>query len=145
MNEADSSLMSSMTASEYDGSLRLRVEGLHFTASNIAFWIAKKTGFLPYEDAGLLDVTFGPKGISFDVTLENASEDDQALTKALRTGLANQVASHWSFSRTRKSKSEIETATFLTVKKVSWSSSEAFSRVTLPPGSPSLSSRLSSR
>lgn len=66
-----------LDASEYDGSLRLRVEGLHFTASNIAFWIAKKTGFLPYEDAGLLDVTFGPKGISFDVTLENASEDDQ--------------------------------------------------------------------
>lgn len=32
---------------------------------------------MPYEDAGLLDVTFGPKGISFDVTLENASEDDQ--------------------------------------------------------------------
>lgn len=64
-------------ASEYDGSIRLRVTGLHFAASNIAFWVSKKTGFLPYEDAGLLDVTFGNKGISFDVTLENAAEDDQ--------------------------------------------------------------------
>jgi len=64
-------------ASEYDASLRLRVSGLHFEASNIAFWVSKKTGFMPFEDAGLLDVTFGPDGISFDVTLENADEDDR--------------------------------------------------------------------
>lgn len=64
-------------ASEYDASLRLRVSGVHFAASNIAFWLSKKTGFMPYEDAGLLDLTFGHKGISFDVTLENANEDDQ--------------------------------------------------------------------
>ena len=64
-------------ASEYDASLRLRVSGVHFAASNIAFWVSKKTGFMPYEDAGLLDLTFGDKGISFDVTLENADEDDR--------------------------------------------------------------------
>lgn len=64
-------------ASEYDGSLRLRVDGLHFSASNIAFWIAKKSGFMPYEDAGLLDLTFGSNGISFDTTLENATEEDR--------------------------------------------------------------------
>jgi len=64
-------------ASEYDASIRLRVSGLHFEASNIAFWVSKKTGFMPFEDAGLLDVTFGPDGISFDVTLENADEDDR--------------------------------------------------------------------
>jgi len=64
-------------ASEYDATLRLRVEGLHFEASNIAFWMSKKTGFMPFQDSGILDIQFGPKGINFDVTLENADEDDR--------------------------------------------------------------------
>ncbi|KAK4684203.1 hypothetical protein P7C73_g5994, partial [Tremellales sp. Uapishka_1] len=64
-------------ASEYDASVRLRVQGLHFSASNIAFWVSKKTGFMPFEDSGILDIQFGPKGIDFDVTLENADEDDR--------------------------------------------------------------------
>lgn len=64
-------------ASEYDATFRLRVDGLHFEANNIAFWLSKKTGFMPFEDAGLLALKFGPKGISFDVTLENADEDDR--------------------------------------------------------------------
>lgn len=64
-------------ASEYDASVRLRVQGLHFAASNIAFWVSKKTGFLPFEDTGILDIQFGPDGIDFDVTLENADEDDR--------------------------------------------------------------------
>lgn len=67
-------------ASEYDATLKLRVSGVHFAASNIAFWVSKKTGFAPFEDAGLLDVTFGEKGISFDVTLENADEDNDRET-----------------------------------------------------------------
>ncbi len=57
--------------------MRLRVKGLHVQASNIAYWFSKKTGFLPFEDSGLLDVQFGPEGINFDVTLENATEDDR--------------------------------------------------------------------
>jgi len=64
-------------ASEYDSTVRLRVRGLHVRASNIAYWFSKKTGFLPFEDSGLLDVQFGPEGISFDVTLENATADDR--------------------------------------------------------------------
>ena len=64
-------------ASEYDTSLRLRIQGVHFSAKDIAFWIYKKTGVVPYEDAGLLDLTLGPKGASFDVTLENAEDDDR--------------------------------------------------------------------
>ncbi|WVF68948.1 hypothetical protein IAT40_003722 [Kwoniella sp. CBS 6097] len=64
-------------ASEYDASVRLRVQGLHFHASNIAFWVNLKSGFMPFEDSGLLDIKFGPQGISFDVTLENANEEDQ--------------------------------------------------------------------
>jgi len=64
-------------ASEYDATIRLRIDGLHFQASNIAFWVSKKTGFLPFEDAGVLDIQFGPDGIMVDVTLENADEDDQ--------------------------------------------------------------------
>ncbi|WWC62487.1 uncharacterized protein I303_105083 [Kwoniella dejecticola CBS 10117] len=64
-------------ASEYDASVRLRVQGLHFEASNIAFWLNLKSGFMPFEDSGLLDIKFGPQGISFDVTLENANEEDQ--------------------------------------------------------------------
>ncbi|WWD04803.1 hypothetical protein V865_002874 [Kwoniella europaea PYCC6329] len=64
-------------ASEYDASVRLKVQGLHFSASNIAFWVNLKSGFMPFEDSGLLDIKFGPQGISFDVTLENADEDDQ--------------------------------------------------------------------
>jgi hypothetical protein len=63
-------------ASEYDATMRLRVEGIHFEASNIAFWVNRKGGFWPFEDAGLLDFKFGPDGIDFDVTLENADEDD---------------------------------------------------------------------
>ncbi|WVR06390.1 hypothetical protein IAU60_003421 [Kwoniella sp. DSM 27419] len=64
-------------ASEYDASVRARVQGLHFHASNIAFWVNLKTGFMPFEDSGLLDIKFGPQGISFDVTLENATEEDR--------------------------------------------------------------------
>lgn len=64
-------------ASEYDASARLRVEGLHLQASNIAFWMSKKTGFLPFDDYGVLDVQFGPDGLSFDVTLDTADEDDR--------------------------------------------------------------------
>jgi len=32
---------------------------------------------MPFEDSGLLEVAFGPDGIDFDVTLENADEDDR--------------------------------------------------------------------
>jgi len=32
---------------------------------------------MPFEDAGLLDIQFGPEGISFDVTLENATDENQ--------------------------------------------------------------------
>lgn len=64
-------------ASDYDASIRLRVEGINLKASNIAFWVNKKTGFMPFEDAGLLDIDFGAQGINFDVTLDNADEDDQ--------------------------------------------------------------------
>lgn len=63
-------------ASEYDSSVRLRIQGLHFEASNIAFWVNRKAGFWPFEDYGLLDFKFGPEGIDFDVTLENADESD---------------------------------------------------------------------
>jgi hypothetical protein len=63
-------------ASEYDSSVRFRIQGLHFEASNIAFWVNKKTGFWPFEDYGLLDFKFGPDGIDFDVTLENADDSD---------------------------------------------------------------------
>ena len=64
-------------ASEYDASMRLRVKGLHFAAKDIAFWVNRKQGFWPFEDAGLLALTFGPGGVGFDVTLENADEDDR--------------------------------------------------------------------
>lgn len=64
-------------ASDFDAKIRLRVEGLHFEASNISYWVNKKTGLFPFEDSGILDVQFGPKGINFDVTLENAEEDDR--------------------------------------------------------------------
>lgn len=64
-------------ASDYDSSVRLRVKGLHVQASNIAYWIHKKTGWMTFEDSGLLDLQFGPKGVSFDVTLENADEGDR--------------------------------------------------------------------
>ena len=68
---------SSPDATEYDASFRLRVQGIHLAASDIAFWVHKKTGFPGFEDSGLLDIDFGPEGIAFDVTLENASEDDR--------------------------------------------------------------------
>lgn len=64
-------------ASEYDASIRLRVQGLHFEAKDIAFWVNRKTGFWPFEDAGLLALQFGPHGVGFDVTLENADEGDR--------------------------------------------------------------------
>ena len=87
-------------ASEYDASVRLRVEGLHFQASNIAFWVSKKTGFLPFEDSGVLDIQFGPQGLSFDVTLDNADEDDQETfftvrdVKATLSGFDYQLCKH---------------------------------------------------
>ncbi|KAJ9122286.1 hypothetical protein QFC22_001707 [Naganishia vaughanmartiniae] len=64
-------------ASEYDSTVRLRVKGLHVQASNIAYWVSKKSGWVQFEDSGLLDIQFGPRGIDFDVTLENATEDDR--------------------------------------------------------------------
>ena len=72
-----SMLMRLVDASDYDGTLRLKVDGLHFAASNIAYWVKQKSGFPHFEDSGLLDVDFGSKGVSFDVTLENASDEDR--------------------------------------------------------------------
>lgn len=37
----------------------------------------KKSGWLSFEDEGLLDLAFNRKGISFDVVLDNASEEDR--------------------------------------------------------------------
>ena len=48
---------------------------MHVQASNIAYWFHKKSGWVTFEDSGLLDIQFGPKGINFDVTLENAEEE----------------------------------------------------------------------
>jgi hypothetical protein len=67
--------MIQIDASDYDSSARLRVKGLHVQASNIAYWFHKKSGWVTFEDSGLLDIQFGPKGINFDVTLENAEEE----------------------------------------------------------------------
>lgn len=64
-------------ASEYDSTVRMRVKGLHVAASDIAYWFSKKSGWVQFEDSGLLDIQFGPRGVDFDVTLENATEDDR--------------------------------------------------------------------
>lgn len=64
-------------ASEYDSTVRLRVKGLHVSAKDIAYWFSKKSGWVQFEDSGLLDIEFGPRGIDFDVTLENATDDDR--------------------------------------------------------------------
>lgn len=64
-------------AADYDGSLRIRVDGLRFNAESISYWVDKKSGLFPFEDEGLLDISFDNKGVSFDVELESASEDDR--------------------------------------------------------------------
>ncbi|KAL7416019.1 hypothetical protein BDY24DRAFT_359249 [Mrakia frigida] len=64
-------------AADYDGSLRVRVDGLRFNARDISYWVHKKNGLLNFEDEGLLAVSFDNKGISFDIELENASEADR--------------------------------------------------------------------
>lgn len=53
------------------------MDGLRFNAESISYWVDKKTGLIPFEDEGLLDISFDNKGVSFDVELENASEDDR--------------------------------------------------------------------
>ncbi|KAG7570921.1 hypothetical protein FFLO_01119 [Filobasidium floriforme] len=90
-------------ASDYDSSVRLRVKGLHVQAKDIAYWFHKKSGWVTFEDSGLLDVQFGPKGISFDVVLENADEDSRETffkvksTKVSIVGFDYQIKNndHW--------------------------------------------------
>lgn len=77
------------------------MDGLRFNARDISYWVHKKTGFINFEDEGLLAVSFDnrvsfrlgssslfistkltflscfPQGISFDIELENASETDR--------------------------------------------------------------------
>ncbi|EIW73522.1 hypothetical protein TREMEDRAFT_59695 [Tremella mesenterica DSM 1558] len=86
-------------ASEYDGTVRLRVEGLHFEANNIAFWAHKKTGFMPFQDSGILSLKFGPKGISFDVTLENADEEDRESFFTVKTVQVDMSGFEFSISK----------------------------------------------
>lgn len=63
-------------ATNFDSTARLRVSGLRFAAKNIAYYINSKKGW-GYEDSGLLDIELTNKGLSFDVELENAGEDDR--------------------------------------------------------------------
>lgn len=65
-------------AADYDASVRLHVDGLRIHAKDIAYWFNKKGGFLTaFEDEGLLEISFDRKGIAFDVTLENATEENR--------------------------------------------------------------------
>ncbi|CDZ97340.1 hypothetical protein [Phaffia rhodozyma] len=64
-------------AADYDTSVKLHVDGLKFHAKDISYWVNKKSGFPTFEDEGLLEIAFDNKGIAFDVTLENAGEDDR--------------------------------------------------------------------
>jgi hypothetical protein len=98
---------------------------LHVQAKDIAYWFHKKvswqteslltsvllmvcicfrqSGWVTFEDSGLLDVQFGPKGISFDVVLENADEDSRETffkvksTKVSIVGFDYQIKNndHW--------------------------------------------------
>jgi len=66
-------------AASFDSSLRLKVTGLRLSASDISYYINKKSGnwFTRWEDSGLLsiDMSHG-KGLCFDIELESADEED---------------------------------------------------------------------
>jgi hypothetical protein len=63
-------------ASNFDSSTRLRVQGLRFKASDIAYYVNSKSGW-GWEDAGLLAIDLSDGGINFDVKLALAGEDDK--------------------------------------------------------------------
>jgi uncharacterized protein Yka (UPF0111/DUF47 family) len=63
--------------SNFDASLYLEIEGLRVKAADVAYYINKKTGWVGWEDYGLLDLDLGGRdGTSFVVKLENADEED---------------------------------------------------------------------
>ncbi|GAA5902285.1 hypothetical protein JCM5296_003972 [Sporobolomyces johnsonii] len=70
-------------ASEFSTHTTLSFAGLRMQATNISYYIAKKTGWIGLEDSGLLDVFIGsqdPKaddGLDVTLILENAHDDDR--------------------------------------------------------------------
>ncbi|GAA5830171.1 hypothetical protein JCM11251_006906 [Rhodosporidiobolus azoricus] len=71
-------------ASEFAATTTLAFAGLRMQATNISYYIKKKTGWIGLEDSGLLDIYIGdaknPKaedGLDVTLTLANATEDDR--------------------------------------------------------------------
>ncbi|GAA5872596.1 hypothetical protein JCM1840_004849 [Sporobolomyces johnsonii] len=70
-------------ASEFSTHTTLSFAGLRMQATNISYYIAKKTGWIGLEDSGLLDVFIGsqdPKaddGLDVTLILENAHDEDR--------------------------------------------------------------------
>ncbi|BGP20335.1 hypothetical protein JCM10213_007112 [Rhodosporidiobolus nylandii] len=71
-------------ATEFAATTTLAFAGLRMQATNISYYIKKKTGWIGLEDSGLLDIFIGdaenPKaedGLDVTLTLSNATEDDR--------------------------------------------------------------------
>ncbi|CBQ71824.1 conserved hypothetical protein [Sporisorium reilianum SRZ2] len=63
--------------SNFDAYLYLEIDGLRVKAADVAYYLHKKTGWVGWEDYGLLDLDLGGRdGTSFVVKLENADDDD---------------------------------------------------------------------
>ncbi|GAA5973038.1 hypothetical protein JCM11641_000376 [Rhodosporidiobolus odoratus] len=71
-------------ASDFAATTTLAFAGLRMQATNISYYLKKKTGWIGLEDSGLLDIFIGsakdPKaedGLDVTLTLSNATEEDR--------------------------------------------------------------------
>lgn len=59
-----------------ESSTRVRFDGLRFQAKDVSFYVRRPGALLLSEERGLLDLTLSGKGLSGDLTLALADEDD---------------------------------------------------------------------
>jgi hypothetical protein len=60
-----------------DASTRVRFDGLRFGAKDVSFWVRRPGAILLSEERGLLDFSLSGSGLSGDVSLALADEEDR--------------------------------------------------------------------
>lgn len=59
--------------SSFSSATHLRIENINLFARDVSFVVRKKTGLIPFEDRGFIDVFMTGKGASADIVLESTS------------------------------------------------------------------------